>query len=329
MNQRIPQLVAALGILLAIGLSAAFLLGRPSWRAGEASNSLGALVKAPRELVLSSSVVVIKPHAKDLTALAIDSGSRVYVGSRTGVEVLDAQGHHLQWTPRPQPVHCLAVAAGGDLLVAAADHIDVLAPDGAQKASWPPPSPRSDLTSVAASADFVFAADAANRTVWRFDLGGHVVGQIDGRDQGRRATGFVVPSPYFDVAADADGTVWVSNPGEHRVEHFTSAGQLIGSWGRAGLEPDAFCGCCNPAHIALGPGGAIVSSERHAVRIKRFSRGGVLDGLLAQDEVGDALAVGEDLAVDGQGSVFALDARNGVIRIFAPRRSIQGQAVGG
>lgn len=329
MSARIPQLLAALGILLAIGVAAAFLLGRPARRGSDAASALGTLIKVPRERVLASSVVVLRPQAKDLTALAIDAGTRIYVGSPLGVEVLDGRGTSLRWTPRPQPVRCLALAPGGDLLVGAPDHIDVLAADGTQKASWPSLSPRSDLTSLAASADFVFAADYVNRTVWRLDRAGHIAGQIDGHDEGRRRIGFVVPSAYFDVAAEADGTVWVSNPGEHRIEHFTPTGRLLGGWGGAGLEPEAFSGCCNPGHIALGPGGAVLTSERHAIRIKRFTREGVLDGVLAEDDAGDALAVGEDLAADGQGRVFALDARDGVVRIYTPRRGIQGQAVGG
>ena len=50
-------------------------------------------------------------------------------------------------------------------------------------------------------------------------------------------------------------------------------GTLLGYFGEPGTAPGAFCGCCNPAHFALVPGG-FVTAEKGINRIKRLNEKG-------------------------------------------------------
>ena len=44
-----------------------------------------------------------------------------------------------------------------------------------------------------------------------------------------------------------NGTIYAANPGKHRVERYTPAGELLGHIGRFdGNDPAGFTGCCNP-----------------------------------------------------------------------------------
>jgi hypothetical protein len=92
-----------------------------------------------------------------------------------------------------------------------------------------------------------------------------LIGQNDGQ--------FILPSPYFDVALDTENNLFVANTGHRRIETRSAGGQLIKSIGEPGLAPGAFCGCCNPAHFILFPGG-FVTSEKGINRIKILSNSG-------------------------------------------------------
>ena len=86
--------------------------------------------------------------------------------------------------------------------------------------------------------------------------------------------GFIVPSPYFDVAVAPDGLLRVVNPGAHRVEAYTFDGHLELSWGKRGMGIGDFCGCCNPSNIAILPDGRVVTAEKGIPRVKVYSASG-------------------------------------------------------
>ena len=67
--------------------------------------------------------------------------------------------------------------------------------------------------------------------------------------------GFNVPSPYFDFVIGRDLKLHISNPGLLRVETYTMDGEFESSWGKPGMTPDAFCGCCNPVYLTQLPDG--------------------------------------------------------------------------
>ncbi len=187
---------------------------------------------------------------------------------------------------------------------------------------------RTVLTSIAVGEEDVFAADAGSLVVWRYDHSGKVLGQIGRRDPSRNIPGFVVPSPYFDVAIAPDGLLRVANPGMHQIEAFTFDGHLELSWGKRGLGIEALCGCCNPSNIAILSDGRIVTAEKGLPRVKVYSATGefecvvVATSVLAPNPSMLSECCDEhtlhpvDLAVDSRDRILVLDPLAGLVRIF-------------
>lgn len=258
----------------------------------------------------------IKPSLSTVTALAVGQGDRVVVGAKGGIEVLDATGKSLLSFPVSGTVRALAVGITGDLFAGMDDHVEVYGSNGSRKVVWKSPHPKAMITSVAVSSNFVFVADCQNRVVWRCTLAGEVAGRIGDKEPVNRPEGFVVPSAFFDVAAAPDGSLWVVNPGMHRLEHFTADGRFLSSWGRVSVEDDGFCGCCNPSNMALAPNGSFVTSEKHIVRVKRYDSRGAFSGVISGQPDWGRDVVGLDLAVDSKGRVLILDPSADGVRVY-------------
>jgi hypothetical protein len=84
---------------------------------------------------------------------------------------------------------------------------------------------------------------------------------------GKTGEPFVLPSPYFDAALTSDNTLYIANTGNRRIETRRPDGTLVRYFGLPGTAPDAFSGCCNPAHFAIIPGG-FVTAEKGLNRLK-------------------------------------------------------------
>ena len=257
----------------------------------------------------------LKPSLSNVTALAVGRHDEIYVGAMTCIEVLDPDGVHLT-IPMPAPVRALAEKDTGDIFVGLDNHVEIFSQDGIRKAVWKRPDPKTMITSIAVSSNFVFVADCQNRVVWRFSLSGEVLGRI-GDKSPDRPEGFVVPSAFFDVAVAADDSLWIVNPGMHRVEHFTSDGAYLTCWGAASLEPNGFCGCCNPSNLALAPDGSFITSEKHIVRVKRYDTAGRFLGIISGQEEWGSDVVGLDLAVDSKGRILVLDPSADAVRVYS------------
>lgn len=258
----------------------------------------------------------IKPGISNVTALAAGRGDCLWVGARGWIERIARDGLSRTRFPVAGTVRALAENRDGDLVVGLDDHVEIVGSDGAHKASWNSPQPEAMITSVAVSSNEVLVADCQHRVVWRYAPTGELRGRIGSRDARTHPHGFVVPSAFFDVAVAADGSLWIANPGLHQVEHFTPDGMFLASWGRAGMEDAAFCGCCNPSNLAVAPGGDIVTSEKHLARVKVYAPDGTLKRVVAGESEWRKGVVGLDLAVDSKGRILVLDPAADAIRIY-------------
>lgn len=285
----------------------------------ECRYDLEALKKTDTSLLLETGIKFVKPSITGITALAVDCNDNVYVGGRTAVEILDVSGGRVGGFNVNFPVRCLAVSPYGEILAGIKDHIEVYLKNGTRKSVWKAPCYNALLTSVAASSNCVYAADCKNRIVWLFSVSGELLGRIGDRDNDQRKVGFIVPSAFFDVALASDGSLWVANPGCHRLEHFTAGGKFISYWGRSGLDAEGFCGCCNPSNFALLPDGSFVTSEKHIVRVKVYDSAGKFKGIVSGQEEWGKKAVGLDIAVDSKGRIMVLDPQAGVVRVYSGR----------
>lgn len=272
--------------------------------------------KVPPELLRYREETNFAVSIASPTALAVDTGNRIYVAGATAVAVFDRPGEPSLLFSLDHPARCMAATASGDLLVGAADHIDVYSPTGGLRSSWISLGERAIISSVAARGDHVYIADCGTHAVWHFDSSGRLLGNLGASGDSKH---FIIPSPMFDVAIAPDDTVWIVNPGKCLIERYSRELRFIGQWGRSSMQIDGFCGCCNPSHVAVLADGRVVTSEKGIPRVKVYTAGGVLGAVVAAPALFAQGSGPLDLAVDSAGRVLVLDPQPTRVRIFVER----------
>ncbi len=281
-------------------------------------------------------------------AVAVGPEERIYVAGDRKVVVYDADGTKRSEIALEEEPRCLAVGGKehdppGLIYVGMRDHVEVYAPDGKRQAAWERLGEKAVLTSIAvadaAGEPDVFVADAGNRVVLRYDPSGKRLAEIGRMNREQKIRGFIIPSPYFDVAVTPDGLLRAVNPGMHRIEAYTFDGHFEEplAWGKAALAVEGFCGCCNPASMAVLPGGGYVTGEKGIPRVKVYSAEGDFVGVVAgPDVLAPTPTITEetredhkldvvDVAADRRGRVLVLDPASRKVRIFE-RRSEKNEA---
>ncbi|MBM4016985.1 MAG: hypothetical protein FJ288_01445 [Planctomycetes bacterium] len=269
---------------------------------------------------------------KEPRGIAVGPEDRLYVAGDRAVRVFGSDGRAAgDWATQMDP-RCVAVAPAGTVYVAAADHVEAFAADGRRETAWKPAGQPSLITGLAAADGDVFASDAAACAVWHYSAAGELLGRIDGRPAPAAAAkdaggpGFIVPSPYFDVAVGPAGVLLVANPGRRRVELYTYDGIFKSSWGAASFKIEGFCGCCNPTHLSALPGGRIVTSEKGLPRVKVYAPEGRLASVVAPPAAFDEAAAGLDVAADSAGRIWVLDPLARQVRLFTRKKTAPAEA---
>ena len=270
----------------------------------------------------------------DARGIAVDARGTVYLAAGSGVRVYGPDGAlRRAWSTRA-PAQCIAVGTSGRIYVGMIGLVTVFDPDGKVLARWRSPAPAAPawrmITDIAVREPDVFVSDAGLRCVIHFAMNGDVVGAIARRDPDNGEPGLLVPSPHLGCAAAPGNRLLVANPGKRQVQTRSFTGKLLGAFGRSGLNPGAFSGCCNPVRVAWisSPGPAVATAEKGVRRIQVFSLEGALlayigAGHFARTPPALALATGTD------GSLYVLDPPgNRILRFHFARKSLpaSGQA---
>jgi DNA-binding beta-propeller fold protein YncE len=163
----------------------------------------------------------------------------------------------------------------------------------------------------------IYVVDTANHRIQHLSPSGEVLnvwGSYAAVATGD-APGGTFNEPW-GISVSQDGTVYVADTWNHRVQWFTSEGEFLGMLGREGLgeEPDAFWG---PRDVVIDSDGRIYVSDTGNKRIKvfdqqgnflvQFGSAGYLPGFL-DEPVG--------LAVDGFDRVYIADTWNQRVQVF-------------
>ncbi len=277
-----------------------------------------------------------RTELQEARAVAVGPEDRVYVAGDEAICVFEGSG--ALWTKialEGEPT-CVAVGGAnhafpGRIYAGVGRSVEVLEADGKPAAKWDVPGEKVRLTSIALAKNDVFVANCAGRIVLRYDTSGELLGRIGERDPARGIPGFVIPSPFFDVAVN-DEVLWVVNPGARRLEAYSFEGQLDLYWGDTSVAVEGFFGCCNPANFALLPDGSFVTAEKGLLRVKVYTVDGQFDCVVAGPEQLDS-AKGPntapraesrfdhemkavDVATDGRGRVLILDPARASVRVF-------------
>jgi hypothetical protein len=258
----------------------------------------------------------ISPDLQKLYGIAIGPGDHLYVTGENKYLVYDQKWKNLSTVSCGETALALAVDQNKDVYLAMLDHIQIFNDEGIKKSIWPTIGDKSLITSIKVTSENVYIADAGNFVVWKYDKNGQLLQRIGEKNENKDIPGFIIPSPFFDLAVDPDGFLWVVNPGRLSLENYTSAGDLRSTWGNPGMDVERFCGCCNPSHIAILDDGSFVTGEKGIARVKVYNRLGQLVSVVAGPDQFTEGTVGLDLAVDSKNRIYVLDPKRKMVRIF-------------
>lgn len=276
--------------------------------------------KTDPALVAYVQVGQVATGMKEPAGIAVGKDGRLYVAGDSRVRLFDANGKMESEFSTAGPPSCVAIGPDGRIYVGAGNRVEVYDANGRRQGVWDRLDPNAMISSIAVGPRDVFLADDFSSAVLRCDLAGNVIGRIGRPDANRDVPGILLRSPHFDVTIGPDGLLWVANPGRHLVESYTFAGEPKSSWGELSAEMPGFSGCCNPKDIAFGPDGMIVTGEKGFPRVKVYDPHGRFLSVVAGTESFDDSAKYLDLAVDGRGRVFVLDALVSIVRVFERKK---------
>lgn len=261
--------------------------------------------------------------------IAVDSGNSIYVCGDNAVRIFSPDGDFTKEMLLKDTPFCIAPSEDGKIYIAFKEHIEVYDASDKQTASWENLGENAILTSIAVSDDNIFVADAGNRIVVHYDTQGNIINRIGQKYPDKNIPGFVVPSPYFDLAVSKDGLLRVVNPGRLRIEAYTFDGDFEFAWGESSVEIEGFCGCCNPVNIAVLPEGGFITCEKGLIRVKVYDSDGGFVGVVAGPEQlardtehkicllpEECQEGGFDVAINSNGRVYILDTIKKVVRSF-------------
>jgi len=249
--------------------------------------------------------------AASLRGLAVDPAGNIYAGNDSQITVFDAGGHLRRRWSTSQPVHSVAVAPDGAVYTGQIRQIEIFDAAGKLVRTWRDDQLLGRVTAIGFIGADVLAGDASARTIQRFDSGGRFRNNI-GRDN--PLNGLLIPNGVVDFGVDAHGIIHAANPGKHRVERYTPAGELLGHIGHFhGTDPAGFGGCCNPTNVAVSD--RIYVTEKAGPRAKVYSFGGELEAVIAAD-VFDPNCKNMSVAVDRRGRVYVADTVKLAIFVF-------------
>ena len=248
-----------------------------------------------------------------LRGIAVDRHGQLYAAGDGEIKVFDATGRLQRRWPTARPVLSVAVNGDGAVYAGQLRQIEIFDSSGNPVNTWRDEKLLGRVTAIGFTRDGVLAGDAADRAIRRFDRAGRFVNDI-GKDN--RVNGLLIPNGVVDFAVDAHDTIYAANPGKHRVERYTPAGELLGHIGRFdGIDAAGFTGCCNPTNVAVG--GAIFTAEKAGPRVKAYDFAGNLLAVIAT-EVFDANCKNMSIAVDARDRVYVVDTVKLAILVFEP-----------
>ena len=165
----------------------------------------------------------------------------------------------------------------------------------------------------------LFVADTRNHRILHLDPAGAVLAQW-----GSFADGLSEPAPPgtfnepWGIALGSDGSVFVSDTWNHRIQKFTSAGRFLKSWGTygEGTSPENLYG---PRGLAVDAAGRVLVADTGNKRIVVFDD----EGNFLMQVGGPGFDAGQfdeptSIALDAAGRLYVADAWNQRVQTFTP-----------
>jgi outer membrane protein assembly factor BamB len=247
--------------------------------------------------------------------IAVAQGA-VYVGTNLGsVYSIGADGAAIS----PQPAQSLAAPTAGPT--------DTATPPPSESPSavtspvtfvWKSMGPAGGMNPTGLSVDpngLLWATDGFSDRFAIFDSDGAFIetwgsaGNGDGKFKLTRGNG----DPYGSVAFEPDGSFFVLDVGNRRVQHFDAKRHFRGAWGSFGSGPSQFS---DPIGIAVGPDGNVNVLDDSRRVIETYDQDGNVLRTIDAFPAGAVPADGANsLAIDSDGNLY--------VTIVQPNRVIE------
>lgn len=212
-----------------------------------------------------------------IDALEVLDGN-ICLASQNNIYVYGLDGQLKNSFPVPSEVRDMAIYKG-QLYLLFPSRVEVYEGQGFELVQeWKACNEDADYCCLTVMDEGVFVTDASNKHICQYNLDGSLARFITSPD------GFIVPSYSFAITHIGD-TIYCSNPGRHLVEAYTSKGEFIKSFGRAGSEDGAFSGCCNPSRLSCTNAGEILTSEKGVPRICCYGTDGTFRSVLLDEKM--------------------------------------------
>ena len=245
---------------------------------------------------------------KGLKAVAVSPEEIIYAGGESYIVSYNNNLNKVWQIEMPERISALTV--NGDTLFAASEElIYLLSPDGKIINDWGPYEAKCLITSLSANKDYLAVADAVNKIVFVIKKDGEVFSMI-----GHSEEKLLIPSPYFDVCLTDDNKLYLAHTGKHRIEQWGVDGQFISSFGESGSDPGKFCGCCNPAHFTISPGG-FITAEKGINRIKVSGLSGEFIEFVSSVN-GFIASAPLDIASSGEDKIYGANPSDSKLYVF-------------
>ena len=272
--------------------------------------------KVDSTAILFQEIITFPVNVDEPKGIAI-VGKQIIVVAEKLLLKYDYSGKELLRIELPDTANCVTVDANNEIWVGTRHSVAVFDQGGTLLKRWNSFGDRSVITSVAVSGETVYVADAGNRIVYQCNTNGQILSKIGEKNEQKGVPGYVIPSPYFDLALDDNNFLWVVNPGRHTFENYNPDGSMRTSWGITSFKIEGFSGCCNPAHMAIMADNSFITSEKGMPRIKIYGQHGEFLGVVASPEMFDQDSyLAPDIAIDAEQRVVALDFERKQVRIF-------------
>jgi len=174
---------------------------------------------------------------------------------------------------------------------------------------------------IARAADgSLFVADTGNHRIQHLAPDGSVIrtwGSFASLDQGD-APGGTFNEPW-GVAVAPDGTVYVADTWNHRIQHFTAEGRFLEMWGTFG-QAESLTALWGPRDVAVDASGRVYVADTGNKRIVVYDRHGYPLGQIGEPGGGPLTGQLDEpvgVAVASDGSVYVADTWNSRIQVFA------------
>lgn len=251
------------------------------------------------------------PEYGRTSCIAVNSKGEIFLGIDNKVMIFDGAFLY-KMIELEKYVNGIFISEGvnSGIFVSYGNSVSMFSFNGLKKYTWKLPSDKSIASGICANADYLFIGDAGEKVLWKYDFQGNFV---------KKREGFILYSiANLDIVMDTN-SILVAHSGIRKIEEYDYDLNLIRSWGKSSRSLDGFSGCCNPTHIALLGKEYLITTEKNIVRVKIYTKDGILKGTVASPLDFDQNIFSLDVASDKNGIIYILDPVMRKVRIFKPK----------